>query len=78
VNESPKGPISRASIINFLNEMVDEELLNFTETTGKGGHHRVYYIKYGETEFIEHIASLIISKLLKEYPQGTRKTIQQV
>jgi hypothetical protein len=76
VNESLEGSISRASIINFLNDMVDEELLTYTETTGKGGHHRVYYMKYGETEFKQHIAGLIISKLLKEYPKETRKALQ--
>jgi len=42
VNESLEGSISRTSIINFLNDMVDEELLSYTETTGKGGHHRVW------------------------------------
>jgi len=76
VNESLQGSISRASIINYLNAMVDEELLTYIETTGKGGHHRVYYMKYGETEFKQHIAGLIISKLLKEYPQETRKALQ--
>ena len=29
--------ISRASIINFLNQMVDDGVLEYTETTGKGG-----------------------------------------
>jgi len=76
VNESLRGSISRASIINYLNDMVDEGLLTYTETTGKGGYQRVYTIKYGETEFKQHIAGLIISKLLKEYPQETRKALQ--
>ena len=75
---SLEGSISRASIINFLNDVVDEELLTFTETTGKGGHHRVYYMKYGETEYKQHIAELMISKLLKEYPQETRIVINQL
>jgi len=78
VNESFEGSISRASIINFLNDMVDEELLIYTETMSKGGHHRVYYMKYSEIEFKQHIVGLIISKLLKEYLQGTRTAIQQV
>ena len=75
VNDSLQGSISRASIINYLNDMVEESLLTYTETTGKGGHHRVYQMKYGETEFKQHIAGLIITKLLKEYPQETRKVI---
>jgi len=72
VNDSLQGSISRASIINYLNAMVDEGLFTYTETTGKGGHHRVYYMSYGEAEFKQHIAGLIITKLLKEYPQETR------
>ena len=78
VNESLEGSISRASIITYLNDMVDEELLTYTETTGKGGHHRIYYMKYGEIEFKQHVATLIISKLLKEYPQETRKALQHL
>ena len=76
VNESLQGSISRASVINYLNYMVDEALLTYTETTGKGGHQRVYYMKYDETEFKQHISTLIISKLLREYPQETRKALQ--
>ena len=76
VNDSLQGSISRASIINYLNAMVDEGLLTYTETTGKGGIQRVYYMKHGEPEFKQHIAGLIIGKLLKEYPQETRKALQ--
>jgi len=35
--------ISRASIINFMNDMVDEELVDFDLITGKGGHRRIYH-----------------------------------
>ncbi len=41
VNESLQGSISRASIINYLNDMVYEGLITYREETGKGGHHRV-------------------------------------
>ena len=76
VNDSLQRSISRASVINYLNAMVDEGLLTYTERTGKGGYQRVYYTKYGEAEFKQHIAGLIIGKLLKEYPQETRKALQ--
>lgn len=33
---------SRASIINFLEGLVKEELATFEERTGKGGHHKIY------------------------------------
>jgi len=78
LNESLQGSISRASIINHLNAMVDEDLLTYTEATGKGGHQRIYTIKYDETEFKQQIAGQIIGKLLKEYPQETQKVFQQV
>ena len=35
-------PKSRASVINFLNALVAEDLIAYKENTGKGGYHRVY------------------------------------
>ena len=35
--------MSRASVIFFLNDMVDDGILRYVSKTGKGGHHRVYY-----------------------------------
>jgi len=78
VNKTLEGSISRASVINYLNATVDDGMLDYTETTGKGGYHRVYTIAYTEAEFKRHIAEIVISKLLKEYQQGTRTAIQQV
>lgn len=53
INEkmAPKGDkpaISRASVINFLNAMVEDGVLAYHEVTGKGGHRRIY--KAGKTE----------------------------
>lgn len=42
VNDKLDGSISRASIIIFLNAMVDEGVLNYTERTGKGGYQSLY------------------------------------
>jgi len=75
VNHRLQGSISRASIINYLNAMVDDDLLAYTETTGKGGHHRIYYMKHDEAEFKQQIAGQIITKLLKEYPLETREAL---
>ena len=36
--------ISRASVINFLNKMVEWGLLYFDKESGKGGYHRIYYL----------------------------------
>jgi predicted transcriptional regulator len=35
-------PMSRATVINFLNRMADEGYLTYREATGKGGHKRLY------------------------------------
>ena len=42
---------SRASVINFLNDMVEEGVLTYEERTGKGGYHRVYYQNMNREQF---------------------------
>ncbi len=77
VNERLVGKtISRASIINFLNAMVDEGVLDYDERTGKGGYHRVYRPKLDEPSFKKHVAQIMISSLMKDYPQETREVIK--
>ena len=80
VNEDLEGKrtISRASIINFLNSMVDEGVLNYTETTGKGGHRRIYSAKYNEAEFKEYVAKVVLNNLLRDFPEETRKALKAV
>ena len=73
-----KSTISRASIINFLNSMVDEGALDYTETTGKGGHRRIYSSKYDEAGFKEYVAKQVISKLLETWPEATLKVIDTI
>ncbi|MCK4266029.1 MAG: hypothetical protein KAX31_02040 [Thermoplasmata archaeon] len=70
-----KKSISRASIIFFMNDMVDEGVLKFIERTGKGGHHRVYSPAFDETGFREYLARKIIGKLMLEFPDETKKVI---
>ena len=54
---------SRASVIFFMNDMVDEGILDYEERTGKGGYHRVYYPNMNREEFGNHITDLITKKL---------------
>ena len=79
VNENLEGKtISRASIINFLNAMVDESVLDYTERSGKGGYHRVYRPKLKETAFKKFLAEMIISSLLNDFPVETKEAIKLV
>ena len=73
-----KRTISRASIINFLNSMVDEGVLNYMEITGKGGHRRIYSAKYNEAEFKEYVAKVVLKNLLRDFPDETRKVLSEV
>jgi predicted transcriptional regulator len=80
VNEKLDGSktISRASIINFLNAMVDEGILDYHERTGKGGYHRVYKPKLNESEFKQFLAKTVIESLIKDFPVETKEAIKIV
>ena len=54
---------SRASVIYFLNDMVEEGVLTYEERTGKGGYHRVYYPKMDRKQFAKHVTKTITDKL---------------
>ena len=70
--------ISRASIINFLNAMVDEGVLDYDERTGKGGYHRVHRPKLNETAFKKYVAQTLISSLMKVFPAETKDVLKLV
>ncbi len=63
MSSQSRDSISRASIINYLNAMVDEGLFSFTEVTGKGGHRRIYRARIDRREFWVMIRELALKKL---------------
>ena len=66
---------SRASIIFFLNAMVEKGVLDYHEKSGKGGYHRVYFPAFDEEEFKRHAAKTVISKLLEIWPSEAREVL---
>jgi hypothetical protein len=70
--------ISRASIINFLNAMVDEGVLDYTEITGKGGHRRIYSSAMDEDGFKLYVAKNVISKLFETWPDATKEVLKEI
>ncbi len=68
--------ISRASIINFLNRMVDEGVLGFRDATGKGGHHRIYITKLDESGYKKYIVRTLLESVAKDYPKETKEVLQ--
>ncbi len=55
--------ISRASVINFLNDMTDEGLLVMETTTGKGGHYGLYSPRWDEDGTKKHLVRLFTERL---------------
>ena len=63
VNKVLPGTISRASIINFLNASVENGLLDFVETTGKGGYRRLYSSKLSKVEASSYLSEIVKDRL---------------
>lgn len=61
---------SRASVIFFLNDMVEEGILSYEEKSGKGGYHRVYYPTMNRREFSAHATETIKDKLREVFPNA--------
>jgi hypothetical protein len=61
---------SRAAAIFFLNDMVEEGILEYEEKTGKGGYHRVYYPKMNRKQFTNHVVDTITRKLAEVFPSA--------
>lgn len=80
VNEALKGvaTISRASIINFLNDMVDEGVLDYRRESGKGGYHRVYTPKMDERSFKKYIIETVVKSLLRDFPEETKEKLKEL
>jgi predicted transcriptional regulator len=68
--------ISRASIINYLNRIVDEGVLGFRDATGKGGHHRIYITKLDERGYKKYIVRTLLESVMKDFPKSTEEILQ--
>ncbi len=69
--------ISRASIINFLNRMVDQNVLSWRDTTGKGGHHRIYVPNHDEREYWKHILRTVIKSMMTDFSEETLEVLNE-
>jgi hypothetical protein len=69
--------VSRASIINFLNAMCDDNVLDFEEETCKGGMRRKYKKGMDENAFKVYIVSVVLKSLAKDFPAETVEAIKE-
>ena len=58
---------SRASVIFFLDDMVEEGVLEYESETGKGGHHRVYFPAMKPKQFESYVTTAIMDKLKEAF-----------
>jgi predicted transcriptional regulator len=72
------GSISRASIINFLEDMVEMGVLSKREITGKGGYRGIYSSKMGESGFKRFIAETTLEALMRNFPEEATQVIDRV
>ncbi|MGD0805689.1 MAG: BlaI/MecI/CopY family transcriptional regulator [Candidatus Bathyarchaeia archaeon] len=65
VNDHVKGKtqISRASVINSLNRMVEDGIMKYTEVSGKGGYRRLYTPVFDEAQMKKHIAEELVQSI---------------
>ena len=63
--------ISRASVIFYLNRMVDQGVLGYRDATGKGGHHRIYVTKLDEKGYRKYLLRTVIESMKKDFPKET-------
>ena len=70
--------ISRASVIFYLNRMVDEGVLGFRDATGKGGHHRIYITKLDESGYKKYIVRTLLESVMKDFPKETKEVLKDL
>ena len=69
--------ISRASIIFFLNRMVDQGVLSWRDATGKGGHHRIYIPKLDERGYKKYVVTTLVESVARDFPTVTKEALQE-
>ena len=71
----PNKSISRASVIFFLNRMVDQGVIGYTTATGKGGHHRVYFPVLDERGYKKYLLKTIVESMMRDFPEETQEAL---
>jgi len=61
-------PKSRASVIQYLKAMAEEDLITYRMESGKGGFRRVYHVKHPSLEQLEReLVRRLLTKLAEEF-----------
>ena len=68
--------ISRASVIFFLNRMLDQGVLTWRDATGKGGHHKIYITKLDENGYKKYVVRTLLESVTKDFPEATEEVLK--
>ena len=68
--------ISRTSVINSLNNLVDEGVLDYHEESGKGGIYRVYKPVMDKDSYKKYVVKIILESILRDFPEEAREVIK--
>ena len=69
--------ISWASIILFLRRMEGQGVLGSWDTTGKGGHYKVYYPLMDEKEYRIYMIKTMVESMMRDFPEETREALNE-
>ncbi len=64
--------VSRAGVIFFLNDLVEENILTYEYKTGKGGPHKNYKMRFTREELAHKLIGQFVNKLLEIFPQESK------
>jgi hypothetical protein len=67
-NKEISDSISRASIINFLNDVEEYGILGYRVEHGKGGERRYYWHKYDRNGFSRYLKEIVQKALERLKP----------
>jgi hypothetical protein len=70
-------PNSRNSLIIFLQDIAEKGILTEEKRIDRGSYKGIYSHKYGDKELKQRLSEHVISRLLKELPEETRKAIKK-
>jgi hypothetical protein len=70
--------ISRASIINFMQDMAEQGLLIQEMETCKGGMRGLYKSKLSEAELKKHVVKTVLDCLIRDFPKETANVLNSL
>lgn len=72
----PERTISRASVINMMQDMAGDGFLERREKSGKGGYRGVYRASLSRPEVEEKIVETIVGRLQAEWPESLERVLK--